>query len=285
MSGSQWYFAVDGQQRGPVSSLDLRKLAKLNKLKPTDLVWKEGLPEWIPAQKITGLFTDSAEAAPRPVVTAVSEAQVPRQTSPQSRPAPSQPRKVAAASLPVAEEISEDDDEDITLTRLPQKTAPKKKKIKLDPKAAGKVEYAGFWLRVVASIIDSFIRGVIGGALSGGTNRVLVLALESMHVNPLITVFIAVSVSMIMGIAISCAYDVFQETSDTQATMGKAMLGLKVTDLNGEKLEVLTAVIRHFAKYVSVFTFGIGFLMAGFTEKKQALHDLIAGTLVVRVKN
>ena len=59
------------------------------------------------------------------------------------------------------------------------------------------------------------------------------------------------------------------------------MLGLVVTDLKGERISFMRATGRHFAKYISAFLLGIGFIMAAFTAKKQALHDMIADTLVV----
>jgi uncharacterized RDD family membrane protein YckC len=62
------------------------------------------------------------------------------------------------------------------------------------------------------------------------------------------------------------------------------VLGLKVTDLEGRRISFLRATARHFAKIVSGMILLIGFIMAGFTERKQALHDMIAGTLVVHTQ-
>jgi uncharacterized RDD family membrane protein YckC len=72
------------------------------------------------------------------------------------------------------------------------------------------------------------------------------------------------------------------ESSTAQGTLGKLAVGIIVTDLRGERVSFWRATGRHFAKIVSGLTLTIGFLMAGFTEKKQALHDLMAGCLVVR---
>ena len=78
------------------------------------------------------------------------------------------------------------------------------------------------------------------------------------------------------------AYYSLLESSTWQATLGKKALGLEVTDLNGARISFGRATGRWAARYVSVMTLGIGNIMAGFTEKKQALHDMIAGTLVIR---
>jgi len=69
--------------------------------------------------------------------------------------------------------------------------------------------------------------------------------------------------------------------SEKQATLGKMAMGLIVTDDNNQRLTFGRATGRHFAKYLSGLALGIGFVMAAFTERKQALHDMIAGTLVV----
>ena len=70
-------------------------------------------------------------------------------------------------------------------------------------------------------------------------------------------------------------------SSEKQATVGKMVLGIVVTDINGGPISFARATGRHFAKWLSALILGIGFLMAAFTEKKQALHDMIADTLVV----
>ena len=76
-------------------------------------------------------------------------------------------------------------------------------------------------------------------------------------------------------------YYALQESSSAQATLGKRALRIKVTDLRGERLSFAQALGRWFAAALSYLTLYIGFFMAGFTERKQALHDMVAGTLVV----
>lgn len=83
-----------------------------------------------------------------------------------------------------------------------------------------------------------------------------------------------------ISLLIGWLYFALLESSDSQATIGKKMMGLKVSDLNGRRLSFWQATVRHFGKWVSNITFGLGYLVAGITEKKQALHDIIAGTVV-----
>jgi uncharacterized RDD family membrane protein YckC len=77
-------------------------------------------------------------------------------------------------------------------------------------------------------------------------------------------------------------YFAILESSVWQATLGKRALGVVVTDLSGDRISFGRATGRHFAHYLSAI-FLIGFLVQPFTAKRQALHDKIAGTLVVRV--
>src|SRR5947209_6494393 len=67
-----WFYAKDGQQAGPVSALQLRQLAAAGQLGSSDLVWKQGMPKWVPASEVKGLLGGSVEArsAPAPAVPA-----------------------------------------------------------------------------------------------------------------------------------------------------------------------------------------------------------------------
>jgi len=88
-------------------------------------------------------------------------------------------------------------------------------------------------------------------------------------------------VTLILVLFGSWLYEAFMESSSYQATLGKMIFGMKVTDLNGNRISFERATGRHFAKILSSIL-GIGYIMVGFTERKQGLHDLLAGTLVLR---
>jgi len=72
------------------------------------------------------------------------------------------------------------------------------------------------------------------------------------------------------------------EASPLQGTLGKMMMGLKVADMQGNRISFLKALTRHLAKFLSFITFGIGYIMAAFTEHKQALHDKLAECTVLK---
>jgi uncharacterized RDD family membrane protein YckC len=76
-------------------------------------------------------------------------------------------------------------------------------------------------------------------------------------------------------------YEAFMLSSEWQATVGKRAMSIAVTGLDGQRITFARATGRHFAKFVSAFLIGIGFIMAAFTARKQALHDMMAETLVI----
>jgi uncharacterized RDD family membrane protein YckC len=129
-----------------------------------------------------------------------------------------------------------------------------------------KINYAGFWIRAAALLIDGLIVGV-------GYAAVLLAAggLE----DPTAAV-IAYVVVMVGGIA----YFTLMESSAKQATLGKMAVGIRVGNENGERLSFGNALGRYFSKIISGITLYIGYMMAGWDSKKQALHDKIAGTYV-----
>jgi uncharacterized RDD family membrane protein YckC len=150
--------------------------------------------------------------------------------------------------------------------------------------------YAGFWLRFVAIIIDGIIIGVlqfmviapilgaIGIGMSGGAS-----AMDTDDPTVMIAKIMALfSTVGIIGQVVNILYFSLMESSKYQATIGKLALGLIVTDVNGGNLDFVKALIRNVSKIVSGVILLIGYIMAAFTEKKQALHDIIAGTLVVK---
>lgn len=153
--------------------------------------------------------------------------------------------------------------------------------------------YAGFWLRLVALIIDGIIIGVVQSFIFVPILAALGLGFASsadmmdLSDPDQAAGFIASITALIGGywilsLTIQVLYSTFMESSKLQATVGKLALGLKVTDLQGNKLDFVKALIRNLSKIISNCTLLIGYIMAGFTEKKQALHDMIASTLVVK---
>jgi len=147
---------------------------------------------------------------------------------------------------------------------------------------AGATRYGGFWIRFVAIIIDAIAVGLVTGPVSLIISIALGLAGHAVSMPKEGAQLASFMVTGAFGALVHWIYEAALESSRHQATLGKMALGLKVTDLEGRRISFGRATGRHFAKWISWMTFTIGFIMAGFTERKQALHDMIAGTLVVR---
>jgi uncharacterized RDD family membrane protein YckC len=142
--------------------------------------------------------------------------------------------------------------------------------------------YAGFWIRFVAVMIDALALGIVVWPISG--ILALMIGAAGNQVN-----MPGIGIHLVRGIVIwslfifaGWIYEAGLESSSKQATLGKMALGLKVTDEKGQRISFARASGRFFSKLLSRMILFIGYIMAGFTARKQALHDMIAGTLVVR---
>ncbi|MRR06812.1 MAG: RDD family protein [Deltaproteobacteria bacterium] len=138
------------------------------------------------------------------------------------------------------------------------------------------VAYAGFWRRVAAFLIDRLLLSFVNAALC---LSYFFLSGMDWRGEELQTLTLT---SAVFGFLLKWLYCTVLESSSFQATLGKALIGIRVTDEQGRRISLLKANARYWAKILSTLTFGFGYLMAGFTRRKQALHDLVAGTLVVR---
>lgn len=149
------------------------------------------------------------------------------------------------------------------------------------PQASG-AAYGGFWIRVVASIVDAIVvRAVVApiGFMFGGMSLLGGMGHGFPHTG---FALLGGGVTIVLVLAGQWLYEAFLESSSYQATLGKMIFGMKVTDLNGNRISFARATGRHFAKIVSGLVMCIGLIMVGLTERKQGLHDLMAGTLVRR---
>jgi uncharacterized RDD family membrane protein YckC len=155
------------------------------------------------------------------------------------------------------------------------------------PVAAPTVAYAGFWLRFVALIIDFIIiycvRALIFLPFGIGMGmRGMFHGAQPQSPADLVPFFATFIRIMVISTIIQWLYFSLMESSAWQGTLGKKALGLTVTDLEGRRISFGRATGRYFAKIISSVILFIGYIMVAFTEKKQALHDMIAGTLVLR---
>lgn len=166
-----------------------------------------------------------------------------------------------------------------------------------NPGYAAPQPYAGFWLRFAAASVDGLILGipfwivvVVLISMFGGFGMMIHRIPQDPHppdprevMALMAPFFLMFFLGWLVFLVLQWLYFAAMESSPRQATFGKSVMSLRVTDSEGQRISFGHATGRFFAKLVSgMVPLGIGYIMAGFTEKKQALHDMIAGTLVFR---
>lgn len=138
--------------------------------------------------------------------------------------------------------------------------------IDFEPKSV-EFKYAGFWIRVGAYLLD-----------------ILILLIPTILLQSAITSSATFNTQLIEQLANTLMWVVYYgalESSSAQATLGKRAVGIKVVDLNGERLTFGRAAGRYLAMYISAILLLMGFIMVAFDKKKQGLHDKLANCLVV----
>jgi uncharacterized RDD family membrane protein YckC len=141
-------------------------------------------------------------------------------------------------------------------------------------KRALPLQYFGsFDQRLLASVIDWLI---ISGVF-------ILLAFVGVVLVDDKTMRIYVAVGLLSPIPVAnFIYHIVMESSAKQGTYGKQLLNIRVTDLEGQRIDTTKAFARNFLKLLSTLTFYVGFLMSFFNKKQQCLHDMIAETLVIK---
>lgn len=252
---TEWYFA-DGQERqGPLSAEDMRQCFQRGEITLATLVWREGFAQWAPLSE------------------AVDELQLQNLAS-------------AASTLGNGIDLRGD------YTAIDNGTAPLPgtgggtySPYTAPAAATGHassavvngqdVVYAGFWKRYAAYFIDYILLTVVTLPLS-----MIINVMGASSGNEGVQVALTLVV-MLLSLVISIGYYAGFHASRGGATLGKMAVGIKVVRGNGERISFLRAFCRYLATIVSSLILMIGFIMAAFTERKQALHDMMCDTLVV----
>jgi uncharacterized RDD family membrane protein YckC len=160
---------------------------------------------------------------------------------------------------------------------LPEVVPPGPDLSKLPPRPA----FAGFWLRAVAYLLDTVLISLVFGLIASFYPTTFIkfpdASSTSLTSLPQLT-----PIAFAITITATWFYYTMFEASAWQATPGKRVLRLYVSGLNGQRMTFARAAARNLAKIISSLTFLVGYLIAGFTEKKQALHDILASCLVLR---
>ena len=134
--------------------------------------------------------------------------------------------------------------------------------------------YAGFWFRFGATFIDGILLFII--------NTIIAFIFQLQIIHQIAEVGPFVIFRHPLFIITSWLYFAVFESSSYQATPGKLAVNIKLINLQGNKISFLTATGRHWGKWISLLIVYIGFIMVGFTKRKQGLHDQMANCLVIK---
>lgn len=269
---TEWYYSdAQRQQHGPVNADTLAALHAGGTLTPDSLVWREGLSEWRPWREMI------AEVVSGTAPTVAPERALPTFDTPT---ASTDGRSEPWLSMSTAEPLS-------PLAEA-SPYAPPTARVEEDQAAVvrgGKVVYAGFWKRFAAYCIDYVVVTAITYAVMIPVALVGAIGIgaSASGDNPVASgVGIAlVGLGYLVAILMPLLYFVWMHASRHQATLGKLAVGIKVVRTDGTRISFWRAVGRIFATILSTLILFIGWLMAGFTQQKQALHDMVCDTLVV----
>lgn len=120
-------------------------------------------------------------------------------------------------------------------------------------------QYAGFWIRFVAVVIDAIILSVVGWVIG------------------------QVIQAEIIGMLIGAAYYLYFWVKQKGQTPGKKVMGIRIVRVDSKEIDWMTAVLRYVGYIVSGIPLALGFIWVAFDKQKQGWHDKIAGTFVVKV--
>lgn len=142
----------------------------------------------------------------------------------------------------------------------------------MSAEAATSFQHSGFWWRVLAALIDSLI-----------FLPIIIFELFFQYSPFYKEVYRDYAVLVFeFALLIEWLYNSLMHSSRYQATVGKIVCGLKVCDTNYQRISWAQATLRYMCSHISTLTLGIGYLIIVFHPKKQALHDILAGTYVIK---
>ena len=267
----EWHYAENGRQLGPVSEEQLLQLTRTGVVTPDTLIWRAGMPEWKP-------FREAGPGLPPPLKPAFAVTE---------RPCNSCGRLFAVGDLAMFGETAICTDcKPAWVQQFRQgmvTTVP------------GTYRYAGFWIRVVAQLIDSLITSTVLGAvffmLYGSSLLAVIKQAADAGANgnqpdpaamvelmtPIIT---SIWGFQFLAIGAGVAYSAYFLVK-LGATPGKMAVGIKVIRADGGPIQVGQAIGRYFAWMLSAIILDIGYMMAGWDDQKRALHDRLVETRVI----
>jgi uncharacterized RDD family membrane protein YckC len=251
----KWFYADQGQQKGPVDESALNDLVLAGVVRDDTLVWNQGMPAWQTHGSLRGAAPTST-----PLSGAATDTRYCGECG----------RPFAASELVAIGPAS------VCAMCKPAYL----QKLREGGAAASARHYGGFWIRAAARIVDAILLnvaflivripfGIAMFAPGPARNPAAVMAM----MGPFILI------TFLSMVAAAC-YEIFF-IAKRGATIGKMIFGLKVIRADGYPLSLGLSTGRYFAQFINSFTLGIGYFMAGFDVQKRALHDRICETRVI----
>ena len=243
----EWFYSDSRQRLGPVDEPEFRALLTEGRVTADTLVWRSGMPGWQSYGQAAGTFADESYPEPKLACSHCWDA------FPADEVIVLDTTRVCGPCKPIAIQ-----------------------RIREGVRWAATLEYAGFWIRVGAKLLDGLLLFAVNMVLGALTALVGVVGGEIAEV-------IATVAILPFQLALPIAYQTYL-VGRYGATLGKMVCGLRVVRSEGQSLTYLRAFGRCFAEYVSAFTLYIGYLIAAFDDQKRTLHDHLCDTRVVRTR-
>ncbi len=252
-----WHYVEGSEARGPVTDARLDYLAQVGTVGPDTLVWREGMAEWLPYSQVKGP-SGATPATSVPPVAAAQSGQVFCAECGQPFPPEEVIRHgdqfICAACKPVF------------LQKLKEGVAP-----------VAALRYAGFWIRVLAYIIDTILLDIVIVPLG-----FVIRAIVGASLNPLEPSMAASLMGLPINLAVVGFYYIYL-VGKYGATPGKMALKLRIVQANGSPIGYGKACGRFFSLIVSFLCCYIGVLMVAWDPEKRGLHDRMCNTRVIQV--
>ncbi|MDB6055956.1 MAG: domain containing protein [Verrucomicrobiales bacterium] len=248
-----WYYVKEGQQVGPISQGELAELFASGAITGETLIWRDGLPQWQSYNQVLGAGAANAGGVP-PLSTA-----------------PGMVRCAECGRLFPKAEVMDFNGKLICATCKPVFL----QRLREGAAAPGSLEYAGFWRRLLAKIVD----GLVMYAVNFGITAVLGIS-SAMAPTRSTLALGAIAASLSIGLVVPLIYNTVM-LARFGATLGKMACGLQVVTPEGGPISYGRALGRTMSEWISSLICSIGYIMAAFDDEKRALHDRIASTRVI----
>lgn len=248
-----WFYALNGQQAGPVNDAELDRLVQAGTIANTTLVWYSGMAQWQPYSEARRTVPAPAGVAPATIGAGQAQCSQCGQVLPADEIVRLDNYNVCAACKPML------------LQKMREGVSPA-----VGAFGGAAMNYGGFWIRFGAVFLDGlilspFIYGpIIFNVVTQGSQGM-------QNPNPFL---------IVLQYGIPIAYETWM-IGRYGATLGKMVCRLQVVRANGDRLTYARALGRHFAKFLSSIILFVGYIMAAFDDQKRALHDHICDTRVV----